>query len=251
MLVPLRPTSSVQFEQVLRHVQRIIDDEQQRKQLLGTKCDIAQQWLDLFQLLAEYPNVPTALRPSIFKLMIRLSRKSGLHPQCLTIRGVEKLGDYPVGGGAFGDVWKGRVGRQLVCLKVIRAFNRSDVQQILKDYMQEGIIWRQLNHPNVLPFMGIYYLDTKQRQLCLVSPWMEQGNLVEFLKNSNDSVDRVLLVTLFVQCMAHPKFISQAYDVACGLSHLHGANIVHGDLKGVRMLGDHSKLNPNSDSFYL
>ncbi|KAF9263059.1 TPR-like protein [Marasmius fiardii PR-910] len=220
MLVPPKPTSSVEFEQVLRHIQGILDDEQQRKELVGTKDDTAQQWLDLFQLLAEYPNVPKTLRPSIFKVMIHLSRKSGLHPQCLTIRGVEKLGDYPVGGGAFGDVWKGRVGQQLVCLKVVRAFNRSDVQQVLKDYMQEGIVWRQLNHPNVLPFMGIYYLDKEQRQLCLVSPWMEQGNLVEFLKNCNDSVDRVLL----------------AHDVARGLSHLHEANIVHGDLKGVNVL---------------
>ncbi|KAF9263061.1 kinase-like protein [Marasmius fiardii PR-910] len=220
MLAPLKPTSSVEFEHVLWQIQGIIYSEQQRKELLRTKGDTAQQWLDLFQLLAEYPNVSTTLRPSIFKLMIRLSRKSGLHPQCLTIRGVEKLGDYPVGGGAFGDVWQGRVGQQLVCLKVIRVFNQSDVQQILKDYMQEGIVWRQLNHPNVLPFMGIYYLDSKQRQLCLVSPWMERGNLVEFLKNSDNSVDRMLL----------------AYDVACGLAHLHAKNIVHGDLKGVNIL---------------
>ncbi|KAF9254821.1 kinase-like protein [Marasmius fiardii PR-910] len=220
MLAPLKPTSPIEFEQVLRHIQGIIENEQQRKELLGTKGDTAQQWLDLFQLLAEYPDVPNNLRPSIFKLMIRLSRKSGLHPQCLTIQGVEKLGNYPVGGGAFGDVWRGKIGEQLVCLKVIRAFNRSDVQHVLKDYMQEGILWRQLNHPNVLPFMGIYYLDTEQRQLCLVSPWMEQGNLVEFLKASDDLADRVLL----------------AYDVACGLAHLHEAGIVHGDLKGVNIL---------------
>lgn len=68
----------------------------------------------------------------IFMYMIRLSRKSGRHPQCLTIQGVEKLGDYPVGGGAFGDVWKGRVGEQLVCLKVIRAYKPSDVELVVK-----------------------------------------------------------------------------------------------------------------------
>ena len=62
--------------------------------------------------------------------------------------------------------------------------------------MQEGIVWRQLNHPNVLPFMGIYYLDTQQRQLCLVSPWMEEGNLVEFLQNTKEPVDRLLRVRL-------------------------------------------------------
>jgi serine/threonine protein kinase len=34
--------------------------------------------------------------------------------------------------------------------------------------------------PNLLPFLGIYYLD---KRLCLVSPWMENGNVMEFLRN--------------------------------------------------------------------
>ncbi|KAF9260104.1 hypothetical protein L218DRAFT_873034 [Marasmius fiardii PR-910] len=192
---PRKPTSAVEFEQVLQHVQVIVDNEQQRKELLKANGNNAQEWLDLFQLLADYPNNTTILRSWIFKLMIRLSRRSGLHPQCLTIQNVEKLGNYPVGGGSFGDVWKGQFRKRLVCLKVIRAFETSDVQLILKDYMQEAIIWRQLDHPNLLPFMGIYYLDTEQRQLCLVSPWMEKGNLVQFLRNtSRDLVDHDSLV---------------------------------------------------------
>ncbi|KAF9258045.1 hypothetical protein L218DRAFT_878132 [Marasmius fiardii PR-910] len=188
---------SVGYDQALRLIQVIVNDKQERQELLEFKGDVAQDWLDLFQLLVEHPNPPTTLRTSIFKLMVRLSRKSGLYPQCLAIRSVEKLGNYPVGGGGFGDVWKGRIGQQLVCLKVVRAFSQSDVEQILKDYMQEAIVWRQLNHPNVMPFMGIYYLDTEKKQLCLVSPWMAQGNLVEFLKNSKESVDRDLLVGQF------------------------------------------------------
>ncbi|KAG7095844.1 hypothetical protein E1B28_006539 [Marasmius oreades] len=221
MLAPRKPTSTPEFEQVLQQVQGIVDNEQQRKELLKADGNDAQEWLDLFQLLAEYPNAATNLRSWIFKLMIRLSRASGLYPQCLTIRDVEKLGNYPVGGGAFGDVWKGRIGEQLVCLKVARAFEASDVKQIIKDYMQEAILWRQLNHPNLLPFMGIYYSDTERKQLCLVSPWMERGNLVQFLKNTAPNlVDHDLL----------------AYDVACGLTYLHEKNIVHGDLKGVNIL---------------
>ncbi|KAG7095871.1 hypothetical protein E1B28_006562 [Marasmius oreades] len=221
MLAPRKPTSLVEFDQVLWDIQEIIEDERQLKELLETRGDSAQEWLDIFQLLAEYPNVSKNLQSSIFRLMIRLSRKSGLHPQCLTIWGVQKLGNHPIGGGAFGDVWKGRIGQQLVCMKVVRAFETSDVKQILKDYMQEAIIWRQLNHPNLLPFMGIYYSDMEQKQLCLVSPWMEKGNIVQFLKNTSpDLVDHDLL----------------AYDVACGLSHLHDMKIVHGDLKGVNIL---------------
>ncbi|KAJ8077648.1 hypothetical protein PM082_002081 [Marasmius tenuissimus] len=87
--------------------------------------------------------------------------------------------------------------------------------------MREAIVWQQLRHPNLLPFVGMYYLGESQGQLCLVSPWMEQGNLVTFLKNAPpERVDRMQL----------------AYDVASGLVHLHGMKIVHGDMKGVNVL---------------
>ncbi|KAK1230088.1 Rho guanine nucleotide exchange factor [Marasmius sp. AFHP31] len=129
------------------------------------------------------------------------------------------MGSYPVAGGGFGDVWKGRVANEIVCLKVVKIYLASDVQQLLKEYMREAIVWQQLRHPNLLPFVGMYYLGEGQGQLCLVSPWMEQGNLVTFLKNAPPEwVDRTRL----------------AYDVASGLAHLHSMKIVHGDMKGVR-----------------
>ncbi|KAF9260003.1 kinase-like protein [Marasmius fiardii PR-910] len=180
MLLPRKPANAAEFEQVLKDVQVIIDNEQRRKELLRSTGADAQEWLDLFQLLVEYLGIATKLRAQIFKILVKLSRRSGRHPQCLAIRGVEKLGQHPVGGGAFGDVWKGKVGEQL-------------------DYMQEAIIWRQLNHQNLLPFMGIYYLDSEQEQLCLVSPWMERGNLVEYLKNTSaEDVDHDLLVNVLI-----------------------------------------------------
>ncbi|KAK1229850.1 cell division cycle- protein [Marasmius sp. AFHP31] len=221
MHAPRRPTNQAEFEQELQLFQAIVEDEQKRKALVQTTGNDAQEWLDLLQLLAEYPDVPKALRSSIFNVMIRLSRNSGLHPQCLTIQNVERLGEYPEGGGAFGDVWKGKIGGTLVCVKVIRAFSATDIEKMLKDYMQEAIVWRQLNHRNLLPFMGIFYLDNNTKRLCLVSPWMTHGNLVEFLKEAPPNVvDRDTL----------------AEDVACGLAHLHEMKIVHGDLKGLNVL---------------
>ncbi|KAF9255260.1 hypothetical protein L218DRAFT_1036273 [Marasmius fiardii PR-910] len=127
--------------------------------------------------------------------MLHLSKQSGLFPQCLTIKNVEKLGDYPVGGGSFGDVWRGKIGEQIVGLKVVKTFLTSNVQKLLKDYMREAILWQELEHPNLLPFMGIYYLNDTRTQLCLVSPWMEQGNLTKYLENvSGEVVDHYLLV---------------------------------------------------------
>ena len=51
-----------------------------------------------------------------------------------------------------------------------------------QEYTREAILWKQLKHRNVLPFLGLYYLDKNKRRLCLVSPWMENGNLVQYLK---------------------------------------------------------------------
>ena len=63
--------------------------------------------------------------------------------------------------------------------------------------MQEAIVWRQLNHINLLPFMGIFYMDNNKKRLCLVSPWMTHGNLVQFLKKAPpDVVDRGALVII-------------------------------------------------------
>ncbi|KAJ8076250.1 Rho guanine nucleotide exchange factor [Marasmius tenuissimus] len=197
-----------------------ISDKQRRNEILEATGDDAQEWLDLMQQLVEYPEVPKALRSSMFKAMIRLSKKTGFHPKCLVIHNVEMTGRHPVGGGAFGDVWEGKMGEGAVCIKVLRVFSTSDIEQVLKDYMQEAIIWRQLDHPNLLPFMGIYYLEDDQKRLCLVSPWMERGNLVQFMKDSPELVDHGSL----------------AWDVACGLSHLHDMKIIHGDLKGANIL---------------
>ncbi|KAK7037380.1 hypothetical protein VNI00_011130 [Paramarasmius palmivorus] len=91
----------------------------------------------------------------------------------------------------------------------------------MKEYLREAIIWRQLRHPNVLPCLGLYYLDDTQQRVCLVSPWMDNGNLVEYIRaHPRESVNHVQLM----------------HDITSGLPHLHALKIVHGDLKGFNVL---------------
>jgi serine/threonine protein kinase len=115
-----------------------------------------------------------------------------------------------VAAGAFSDIWRGSVEDQCVSVKVMRVFRDSDVKAALKvrmscsresgwsqstviqEFGREALIWRQLYHPNLLPFFGLYYLDSR---LCLVSPWMENGNLVDFLQNPLFDVDQLSLVS--------------------------------------------------------
>ncbi|KAK1227627.1 Rho guanine nucleotide exchange factor [Marasmius sp. AFHP31] len=208
------------YDEEAKRLREVISDERRRKEVLRTTGEEAQEWLDLMQLLLERPGAHQDFRAFIFKMMLRLSRSTGLHPKCLTIHDVEISSPHPIGGGAFGDVYKGKRGESIVCLKVLRVFEPDEVEQAIKDYMREAIVWRQLDHPNLLPFLGIYYMDDTMRRLCLVSPWMERGNLVHFMKETPELVQ--------------PK--SLANDVARGLSYLHDMKIVHGDLKGPNIL---------------
>ncbi|KAK1231153.1 hypothetical protein PQX77_005736 [Marasmius sp. AFHP31] len=213
----------MEVDEEIRRLQQILYNDSQYSDLLQQTGDDAQSWLDLLQLLVDHPKVPQKLRSSILVTILRLVKTSGLHPKCLTLQNVRQLGDHPVAGGAFGDVWKGLIGdsHEVVCLKVVKVYLASDVQQLLKDYLREAIVWKQLKHPNLLPFLGIFYLDNSRHKFCLVSPWMERGNLVQFIKASDpDDVPRHSL----------------AYDIAAGLAYLHSKKIVHGDLKGVNVL---------------
>ncbi|KAK6966795.1 kinase domain-containing protein [Favolaschia claudopus] len=179
----------------------------------GTK---AQELLDLIQDLLDLDSF-SIIRPMLFKAMWRLSRESNLYPRCFTLTGLHKVGKQLAGGG-YGDIWKGLVRGQSVCVKILRIFQHSDITMAVKEFGPEALIWRQLCHPNVLPFFGLYYIE---QRLCLISPWMENGHIMEFLKVNSPDL---------------PRRFSMILDVSSGLEYLHKENIIHGDLKGINIL---------------
>ncbi|KAJ7100146.1 kinase-like domain-containing protein [Mycena belliarum] len=166
------------------------------------------------QVLDSFPE--SSARPLLSKALLRLSHVSGLHPSCFALSGLQKVGQQ-VAAGAFGDIWKGLVRGQSVSVKIMRLFRDADVKAALQEFGREALIWRQLSHPNLLPFFGLYYLDSR---LCLVSPWMSNGHVLEFLQNAPPDTDRLSLIL----------------DIAMGLEYLHRKHVVHGDLKGMNIL---------------
>jgi len=137
------------------------------------------------------------------------------------LKGVQRIGEYPVARGSFGEVWKGTYEGKLIAVKVLHVYEKSDLVRLLKKFTGEAVIWKQLRHDNILPFQGVYHLDDSRSRACLVSPWMENGNIRQFLGR-------------------HPEqhCVSLVVDIAQGLAYLHDMKpcVIHGDLKGVNIL---------------
>ncbi|KAJ7636516.1 hypothetical protein FB45DRAFT_906753 [Roridomyces roridus] len=197
----------------------ILRDRSAYKDFVKARDDDAQKLLDLFQDLLDYQLLDASIRPVILKALMKLSSKSGRHPRCFALTDLQLEGPQ-VAAGSFGDVYKGSVHGETVSVKVMRVFLQADVEALLKEFYHEALIWRQLSHPNLLPFFGIYYLEDTKNRLCLVSPWMENGNIVRYLKDYAGDINRLNLVL----------------DIALGLQHLHSWKLVHGDLKGINVL---------------
>ena len=62
----------------------------------------------------------------------------------------------------------------------------------MQHFCREVIIWKTLHHPNVLPLLGVT-MTIAENRFAMVSEWIENGNINQFLKAHPD-VDRVELV---------------------------------------------------------
>ncbi|KZT53905.1 kinase-like protein [Calocera cornea HHB12733] len=91
---------------------------------------------------------------------------------------------------------------------------------------REIVRWIRLKHPNILPFLGTAYISIETvPSICFVVPWMENGNVMTWIKTHRD-VEKLALLQ----------------GVAQGLLYLHSQQppIIHGELRGSNVLIDSS-----------
>ncbi|KAJ7353604.1 kinase-like domain-containing protein [Mycena albidolilacea] len=153
------------------------------------------------------------------RIIRKLSERCGRLPSSLFIVGVTGRDEHPSFGGGFGDIYRASYGDQRVALKRMRYFIRgSDLRRIRLRFCREALLWKDLQHAHILPFLGIDR-DTFPSSLCMVSPWMEHGTVMHYLKTYGyANVDKLLS------------------EIAQGLEYLHSRNIIHGDLGGANIL---------------
>ncbi|CAE6535726.1 unnamed protein product [Rhizoctonia solani] len=147
--------------------------------------------------------------------------------ECLVKHGCDDLtrlidpGQYSscrVAEGAFGDIWKGQMrDGTSVAVKVLRFGLLTDGGgKSLKRMMREIYTWSKLDHENVQKLLGVTMIEGR---LGMISRWMAQGNLRDYLER-NQGLDRHEL------CV----------QISKGVAYIHTRGMVHGDIKACNIL---------------
>ncbi|KAF8183830.1 kinase-like domain-containing protein [Mycena galopus ATCC 62051] len=200
----------------------IFTSDSRKESALGLTGDSAQCFLDVVQSTLDKGFFTGQERSRMARRIIhKLSTSCDILPSSLFITGVTGKEPHPVFGGAYGDIYQAEYGTQIVALKSIRAIQflrGSNLRDIRSKFCREALLWKDLQHPNILPCLGIDG-DSFPSSLCMISPWMEHGTVIHYLKqHGHENVDKLL------------------YEIAQGLQYLHSRGIVHGDLRGTNIL---------------
>ncbi|KZT07864.1 kinase-like protein [Laetiporus sulphureus 93-53] len=159
----------------------------------------------------------------MFRTMRKLCEKHVVLPRASLLSPHELIveDEHPIDRGGFGEIRRGQwqSGGSIVRV-AFKSFTFAQNEDLQQQIYKEAIQWRHLHHPNVVPFFGVCDMPRPLR-LCIVSHWMENGSIMDFLRQ-NTSADRLPLLV----------------GIATGLEYLHSKDIVHGDLKGANILID-------------
>ena len=65
--------------------------------------------------------------------------------------------------------------------------------QVVEDFLQESVVMKQFNHPNVLSLIGVSVHNAKP---CIILPLMTNGDLHKYLKKY-EKVSTILQILVF------------------------------------------------------
>ncbi|KAF9455944.1 kinase-like domain-containing protein [Collybia nuda] len=168
---------------------------------------------ELIQLVRDFDDRTKFL--GYYAHLVTFCQKVSLSPSSFVIKLPTLSAREPIETGASAQVLHGHHNNQEVAVKRFRLYART-IPRIRQRFLKESSILQLLQHPNVVPFIGVV---SEGSRLCIVSPWMKNGDIIAFIKKSPN--------------VSRKELIEQVAD---GLHFLSGYNIVHGDLKGANVL---------------
>ncbi|KAH8810302.1 kinase-like domain-containing protein, partial [Flagelloscypha sp. PMI_526] len=84
----------------------------------------------------------------------------------------------------------------------------------------EALLWKQLNHPNIVPFLGVTYTAFPNR-MALVSSFMTNGDIMKYIKRETHKPDTLKI-----------------FGIADGVNYIHDLELFHHGIKGANILID-------------
>ncbi|KXN82473.1 hypothetical protein AN958_02525 [Leucoagaricus sp. SymC.cos] len=135
--------------------------------------------IDLDQVLDEENPIDfeEKTQKRILSLLSKLSKSAQVFPARCKLTAVQCNLNIPLHQGGFGYVCKGIYNSHTVCVKAVRLYAEEKASaRFLRAQAKELILWSHLSHPNIVPFYGVWVPD-ETAQICMVSPWMTNGDL--------------------------------------------------------------------------
>jgi len=198
---------------------RILASEPDRKAALRLQGDDAKLFRKRLDMVLVLGDKDFQQQAHLF-LLDHCATPFGIVPSSLVIKGVTLKCTQPISGGASADIFLAAHNGEEVVLKRPRIFCKGQTRvKVYKAFCREASVWKGLNHPFILPFLGLD--ETFSPILSMVSPYMHEGTILEYLvRNPDANVEKRLL------------------EAAQGLEYLHSKNVVHGDLRGSNIFID-------------
>ncbi|CAL1717215.1 unnamed protein product [Somion occarium] len=201
-------------------------------ELLDVMQDILDD-MDLWPSSNQANPIHSQVRSELARRIYDLTLQCNLIPASLHLTGVICSSTDCVAVGSFGDIYRGVYDSQKVALKRLRVFSSSDESrkdELKAAFMHEALLWRNLCHPYILPFLGIDD-HTFKPSLCMILPWMRYGNIRHMI----DTLKETKSVTIHTLELQLHRWL---LEIGQGLAYLHQENIIHADLRGPNILVD-------------
>ncbi|EGG13259.1 LISK family protein kinase [Cavenderia fasciculata] len=137
-----------------------------------------------------------------------------------------------IGAGSYGMVYKGSYFKSEVAIKKITSHQRE-----FKKYLKREVsVLKNIQHPNIVQFIGVYYEPTSTTQQCLpihlqsnstwiVTQFIGGGTLSQLIKDQSKEFPMSVRFKL-------------ALDMALAMAYLHSRDILFRDLKSKNILID-------------